>query len=311
MNWALKTDIGRVRKMNQDSLAALGSEALQDRAGGLFVLADGMGGRVGGEIASRLAVDAVKDTTPRHLLSNDRASTREGLGDAVHAALLAANTAVWQQGRNDRTLKGMGTTCVMALVRDDLAAIGNAGDSRVYMLRDSKLILLTHDHVLLHNASSGEQGPSATPHNRFHNTITRAIGFGAALEPDVTLLQLREGDVLLLCSDGLTNTMTEGEIARVLIENADPQNACDRLVDAANNNGGVDNISVIVMRYGDVRMSESPAAMKRQSTAPDFLRPAAEHLPVAKRSHYLWWIVGSLAATLLAGVAFMLYHHRF
>ena len=145
-------------------------------------------------------MDAAAKSVRRQLAEQAGELTQDVLCDVVHAALIAANGEVWQTGREDPELKGMGTTCVLALVRDDMAAVGSAGDSRVYLLRDDKLVPVTNDHVLLHSAIPGETDASEPSKSRFHSTITRAIGFGAVVEPDVTFLKLHDRDILLLCS---------------------------------------------------------------------------------------------------------------
>jgi PPM family protein phosphatase len=310
VKWAAKTDIGRIRKINQDNLAALGSEEISSRAEALFVLADGMGGRAGGETASRLAVDAVVETVQRQLAQHREKHTREGLGDIVHAALIAANTSVWGRGRQDRTLKGMGTTCVITLVNDGIAAIGNAGDSRVYLLRDKKLVPLTHDHVLLHSSSPVDADASTNSRSRFHNTITRAVGFGAELDPDVALLPLEERDALLLCSDGLTNTVREEEIARLLGEGGDPRETCEKLIATANRNGGEDNISVIVMHYGDI--PEDASQPVNLTPAESSLAPSAmDHTPETAQHRYWWWFFGASVLVLIAGAVWSITGHHF
>jgi serine/threonine protein phosphatase PrpC len=208
-------------------------------------------------------------------------------------------------------LKGMGTTCVGALVRDGVAAIANVGDSRVYLLRDGTLAPLTHDHVSLHNSAPGETDVSEIPRSRFHNTITRAIGFGRALDPDVALLTLIEGDLLLLCSDGLTNTVEEDAIARLLRDQADPRQACDRLVAAAIENGGDDNISVIVMHYGQYHGTTSMLAPADSAAAPQHVRADSEHKVGLPRHKSPWWLLGILLLALIAGAAVLHLLHRF
>src|SRR5688500_4069274 len=147
--FGFKTDQGRSRKANQDSYSVLDRPELGGLADGLFVVADGMGGRAGGEIASRVTVETVPKVVREVLVEDKRLEPAERMRNAVHEALLAANEAVFGQAKANPELRGMGTTCVAVLVKDDLAVVGNIGDSRVYLLREGGFRPLTHDHSLV------------------------------------------------------------------------------------------------------------------------------------------------------------------
>src|SRR5437016_5508839 len=149
IDFASRTDIGRIRKANQDAIAAQGAEELGHLADGLFVLADGMGGRAGGEIASRVAVETVTTVVREVLESEKGLSPDDRMTAAVREAILAANMAVFNQARANPELRGMGTTCVVSLILADRLAIGHVGDSRIYLLRGAEFKAVTHDHSLV------------------------------------------------------------------------------------------------------------------------------------------------------------------
>ncbi len=292
------TDTGLERQINQDCVAiALGDE-LRGASDALIVVADGMGGRSGGEIAARLTAQTLPDAVRSHLEASTEGGRRERLGDALYAGFTAANQAVWRRGKNEPGLQGMGTTCVAALARDGTAAIANAGDSRVYLLRDATMTLVTHDHVLIHDSGLEPLSPGEQPRSRFHKTITRAIGYASSVEPDITLIRLREGDRLLLCTDGLTNMVSDSEIERMLRSVADPQDACNLLVDAANRNGGIDNVTVAILQVG----SYLPViANEAEQPNVDEMSNTARSLP--PRGRRSWRVFTLCALILLAGFA--------
>ena len=233
------TSTGRLRARNED---AFGCRA--DR--GLFVVCDGMGGAAGGEVASHLAVDTVFERFLSHPAS---ASTR----DALHQAIAAANRAVLDRGDSDPGLSGMGTTMVAILLQPALqpsaALIAHAGDSRCYLFRGGRLVRQTHDHSLVDEqmrlgtitAEEAERSP-------FRSVITRAIGTQPSVGEEVLELPVEPGDVFLLCTDGLTREVGEGDIARILARSASLELTAHGLVDAANEAGGRDNITCLLVR---------------------------------------------------------------
>ena len=239
-------DIGRVREKNDDSI-------LVDPP--LYIVADGMGGHRGGDIASRLALETIVELA---------AGGRGTLPDQVRSA----NRAVWDRSVEDERLAEMGTTLTAALVDGASASIAHVGDSRAYLLREGKLRQLTTDHTLVARmVKSGEITEAEADVHPHKNVLTRALGTDQEVEVDEDTVALLDGDRLLLCSDGLTGMVTEDQIQAILENSEQPQQAADRLVKAANRAGGVDNISVVVLTAvgeGD----EAPDRPPRRVSAP-------------------------------------------
>jgi PPM family protein phosphatase len=240
---AAQTSTGRLRSHNED---AYGLNA--DR--GVFVVCDGMGGAAGGEIASRLAADTFIDSLVEHFAE---LPPRE----AIHQAIATANRAVLDRADSDPGLSGMGTTLVALLLRpttenQPTAFIAHAGDSRCYLFRGGQLLRQTHDHSLVDEqirlgtitAEEAERSP-------FRSVITRAVGTQPSVSEEILELPIEPGDLFLLCTDGLTREVAEDEIARILqiaaqTSNLDP--AAWRLVESANEAGGRDNITCLLVR---------------------------------------------------------------
>ena len=226
------SDVGRVRSVNED--LALASPTL-------FAVADGMGGHAGGEVAARTAIEALQQEFGRH-------PSADGLAEAVRQA----NLAVWERSHVDSDLRGMGTTLTAAALvstsQGDRLVMANVGDSRSYRLRDGALTQLSHDHSvaeeLVDRGQLSEAEAAIHPHRHI---LTRALGVSSEVDPDVWEMAPREGDRYLLCSDGLTNEVTETRIAKLLRTMSDPQEAADKLVQMALDNGGNDNITVVVL----------------------------------------------------------------
>ena len=220
------TDIGRVRERNEDSI-------LVDPP--LYVVADGMGGHRGGQVASQVALETMEE------LAGD---AKGPLAELVRRA----NRAVWDRSVEDEQLAGMGTTLTAARVEGPTALIAHVGDSRAYLLREDMLRQLTTDHTLVERmVRSGEITPAEADVHPHKNVLTRALGTDETVEVDEDALDLIDGDRLLLCSDGLTGMVTEDQIQAILETTESPQQAADRLVKAANRAGGIDNISVVVI----------------------------------------------------------------
>jgi serine/threonine protein phosphatase PrpC len=235
------TDVGRRRESNED-------EFLVEPALDLYAVADGMGGHAAGEVASRLAVDAL-----REWLSTQAAG---GGGDPVRRAaeqlleaVRHANVKICDSVHAHIERRGMGTTLVALLVRDRHAIIGHVGDSRAYLLRNGTLKRLTSDHSWVNEqVKLGLLSDEAAQRHPMRNIVTRALGSRAEVAAEVREEGVQAGDVFLLCSDGLNTMLSDEEIAEVLGRHgSDPEAACRELVRRANDRGGEDNTTVVVL----------------------------------------------------------------
>ena len=239
---------GMVRPHNEDSV-------FSDRVSGLVVLADGMGGYNAGEVASGIAVSVVSGGLLPELESGRELSKVDIQSGLTHAALLlqqqiaAANKGIYEAAQTRPECAGMGTTIVAAVFHGNRVSIGHIGDSRCYRLRGEKFEQLTHDHSLLQEQiDAGQLTPEQAKYSLNKNLVTRALGIEAIVPPGITEYRLEADDIYLLCSDGLTD-MVDTEILRGVVnrQRADLTRAAADLVDLANENGGRDNISVILV----------------------------------------------------------------
>jgi protein phosphatase len=232
---AAKTDPGVVRRINEDSYFSRSP---------LFVIADGMGGAQAGEVASATAIEVFQDGLP----------DEGGSAEARLAALVAeANVRVHERSVSDRELSGMGTTTTAAYVDETEIALAHVGDSRAYLLRDGTLQRLTDDHTLVDEfVRQGKLTPEEAEVHPQRSIITRALGPEAEVEVDHFTVRGRDGDVFLICSDGLTSMVPEARVAEILQEAPSLEDAAPRLVRAANEAGGRDNITVILFRLEEV-----------------------------------------------------------
>jgi len=242
------SDKGRLREGNEDSYGSLA-------AMNLFVLSDGMGGLECGEVASRVAVDTIlahareAGENPALPLKGPRI---EGISDAANrlaSALRLANDAVRVAAAERAAENGMGATVVAVQFDGSRVSIAHVGDSRAYRLRDDDFEQLTHDHSFIgEQVRLGHMTDAQASASAMKNILLRALGVDAAVDVEVSDGQILEGDTFLLCSDGLTNELSEAQIAAVLSETEDPQEAAERLVNLANEAGGSDNITAMVLR---------------------------------------------------------------
>ncbi len=240
MKLAGKTDVGRVRQDNQDDYRA--GELPGDGAWGL--VCDGMGGARGGQEASRSACDVIERCF-RQQYSRCLPGEEE---DFLRKTLLSANRFVFQKAAQDETLAGMGTTAVCALVRSGRAYLCHAGDSRGYLFRDGQLTQLTHDHSYVQElVDCGTITVEEAEHHPQKNIITRALGVDYRLVPEFTQLDVQPGDELLLCSDGLTNAVPKAQLEQ-LLRTENFYDLPDRMIRTANENGGSDNITALLMQ---------------------------------------------------------------
>lgn len=238
--WGL-TDVGLVRKENQDAYAVRVSAASGHT---VCVVCDGMGGAKGGKLASRLAVDTFMESC----LSNLSAGmTQEQVREVVEFAVCSANRVIHDRSA-DPALRGMGTTLVSAIVWDDCALLANVGDSRGYLVRpDEGLSRITKDHSVVEKlVELGNITPEEARHHPDRNLITRALGPDAEIACDIYTMTLKQGDFLLLCSDGLVDTVTDREMEREVLR--DRCECLNRLLDISRLRGAADNVTAVLMQ---------------------------------------------------------------
>ncbi|MGH2699649.1 MAG: Stp1/IreP family PP2C-type Ser/Thr phosphatase [Actinomycetota bacterium] len=246
-----KTDVGRRREVNEDSF--LVHEPL-------FVVADGMGGHVAGDIASTTAIDAIKEQA---------ATARADDMNTLAGLVLGANSRIWEKAEEDPSLRGMGTTCTLLLLDSSGAHFAHVGDSRAYLMRGGKLTQLTEDHTLVGRmVKEGRLSSEEAEKHPQRSIVTRALGVDPEVQVDLMTVDLAEGDRILICSDGLSSMIDSDAIASILADERDPQSASERLVEAANEAGGEDNITVVIVDIvGGEPESEVAAAAGRTETA--------------------------------------------
>ena len=233
------SDVGRVRQGNEDAF-------LVDEARGVFLVADGMGGHVAGEIASAIATQAVGST----LLSGvDRGLPADDLAHSMVDSFRAADHAIAQHVAAHPETLGMGTTVTaMVVCRDGTYRVGHIGDSRAYLMREGQLAQLTRDHTWVQReVDAGRLTPSAARRHRYSHILTRALGADPSDDPELLGGQVEPGDVLLLCSDGLTGMIPDRHLARILKEGATPEARIQEMIFHANRRGGRDNITAVVV----------------------------------------------------------------
>lgn len=244
LSWGAASDVGRIRKNNQDAYLADGR---------VFVVADGMGGHVGGEIASRLAIDEFVKAF------SDGADARD-----VVEVVQSANSAILDRAAHEPKLSGMGTTlCLLSVTESEgrhHLNLANVGDSRGYLLRDGELFQLTDDHTLVSEMlRAGEITRDEAGMHRARHILTRALGVDSDLEIDRWKIEPKAGDIYLLCSDGLTNELSDPEITQILAQDSSSEERARELVNAAVEAGGSDNVTCIVVQVEDASQPGGPA----------------------------------------------------
>lgn len=244
------TDLGHVRDLNEDVFMMRPDQ-------GLFVVCDGMGGAPAGEVASQVAAAAIFEQ-----LSDDRTAALPFEQETSSAAACAylpqtsrlahavrrSNQVVYEQARQDPSQSGMGTTVVGAWIESYIASVAHVGDSRAYLWHDDRLEALTRDHSLVEaQIRAGILDRQRAGESEQQNVLVRVLGREPDVEVELNEVPVQPGDYLLLCSDGLTRMVPEPTVARTIVSVRDPQRICDCLIDAARQNGGADNITVVVV----------------------------------------------------------------
>ncbi len=246
------TDVGRKRPHNEDNMAYVipKDEQVMAKKGALFIVADGMGGHAAGEVASEIAVDTVTMTYYQ--------DDSENIALSLMSAIKRANTIIHQRAAENMLRSGMGTTCVSAVLRGNMAYIANVGDSRAYVIRQGHVRQVSQDHSWVEEqVRAGLLTRDQARSHAQRNVITRCLGTQVDVEVDVFTEALEDGDSLILCTDGLSGSVHEEDL-RSIVERYIPQESVYHLVERANENGGPDNITAIVVRVQELGIEEPP-----------------------------------------------------
>ena len=235
------TDVGVVRSGNEDSF-------LLNCAGGLFIVADGIGGHAAGEVASEMAVQIVaKELGSLRGLSDAESASR------MRSAIRKANAAIFERTLAEHDKRGMGTTTTVMVLFSRRYLIGQVGDSRAYLLREGDLLQLTKDHSYVQEqVDAGLLTPEQARTHPYSNVITRCVGANEDVAPDIYFGNLERGDVVLLASDGLTGMLEDQQLATIMGAEENPETCVNKMIADANRRGGLDNITAIVVRVDDV-----------------------------------------------------------
>ncbi len=244
MNIGVTTDVGKVRELNEDNYCIVTGDIK------LFIVADGMGGHNAGEVASQIAVEKIKEHIIRYIPHEQEEEQIKGI---IFEAFNRANKEIYNRAKNEDECDGMGTTATAAVIIEERLYIGHVGDSRAYLIDDGVIEQITQDHSLvaelLRKGSISEREALQHPQK---NIITRALGSDECIRPDIYSVEFNEADVLVLCSDGLSNFVDKYELERYILELEDSQDCCDYLVNLANSRGGFDNITLIIVKNNTI-----------------------------------------------------------
>lgn len=264
-----KTDVGRVRRGNEDNFLLLdltagrawsGSDGAESPAdmrefqlggsGLVLVVSDGMGGALAGDVASRMAIEAVRDVLLEKNYDGNGCDDNSSLVDCLKHATLEANKNIHYKSLEDSRCSGMGATLTGAAIKDDKLDLVQVGDSRAYVMRGQQIRLATKDQSLVQQlVDVGQISEAEAETHMFRNVILQALGAQNELTPATARIQLRDGDMLLLCSDGLSGKLRNDDIRQIVADAGDLSAACSALVAEANNRGGEDNITVVLARF--------------------------------------------------------------
>ena len=237
-----KTDVGRVRSTNQDSF-------LVNNDLGLFIVADGMGGHAGGEIGSSICVDKIQERVQeeKNLMDGVSKHPDQGVMSCLSNSVNYASSKIYEHSLEDPTLRGMGTTATAVKIIDDYAYFAHVGDSRLYLIRQGFIYQITFDHSLVNEqVRAGILTPEEAEVHHLKNVITRSVGYQEEEDVDGSYFSLEGGDFLILCSDGLHGKISDAELSNAVREKG--LDAIDGLVQLANDRGGEDNITALIVK---------------------------------------------------------------
>ncbi len=292
-----RTDVGQVREHNEDNflvadmsrrsrglLEANRATAIGPQ-GAVFAVCDGMGGAAAGEIASQLAVDIIYERLVDAL--GDRALKRDDLARRLVRAVESAGLRIFHEAKADRSRRGMGTTVTAAALVDDVIFFAQVGDSRGYILRGDTLVQVTRDQSLVNQLiEAGQLTEEEAETFEHNNIILQALGTSDTVQVDLTYTELRKGDILLLCSDGLSGMVRYEEIRELLKSSVEPLDICKALTERANQAGGHDNITVIVVQFDGetlkpIEAEDEPLKYRKYALGDEQLGDTAPILPGA------------------------------
>ena len=249
IRYAARTDVGRKRTHNEDYFALLEEERL-------FLVADGMGGHASGEVASKMAAETIGEFYQRTREDEDATwpykmdRSLSYIENRLVCGIKLANLRIFETSNRDLRYKGMGTTIVSCLVSGDKIYVAHVGDSRCYRVRAGQITQITRDHSLLEDYKEAKPDMTEEEERNFphKNVITRALGMRETVQVDIRSHQIKSGDVYILCSDGLSGMVGDDSIAQIASNAKSLERAVAELVDAANRNGGTDNVTTLLLQ---------------------------------------------------------------
>ncbi len=292
-----KTDVGQVREHNEDNflIADLTRKArvfdaeqshVLGRSGAVFGVCDGMGGAAAGEVASQLAVDIIYD----RLVEAKAPRNREDLARRLVRAVQDAGLRIFSEARADRSRRGMGTTSTIATLIDDRLFLAQVGDSRAYILRDGELTQVTRDQSLVNQLiEAGQLTEEEAETFEHNNIILQALGTSEVVQVDLTYVDLRADDTLMICSDGLSGMVRSEDLRGTLVELEDPAEACAKLIESANQAGGHDNVTVVIVKFTgsglpEVTTEDEAVTYRKYSFSSNEAAPGEDEAPGSERS---------------------------
>lgn len=242
MNVVGLTDIGLVREKNQDSIYSSNESDFP-----IFIIADGMGGHKAGEIASKDAINIIKNVFLKH---REKLINKKNIFEVIEESIRIANETIYEKSLNLIEYKGMGTTISLCYIYKSHIYIGHVGDSRIYKIKDHGIKQVTEDHSLINELiKTGKISEEEAKHHPQKNVIMRAVGTSKEIEIDISEVKFKKGEKLLLCSDGLSNMLSEEEMLGILKMNSSLENIGEKLINMAKENGGYDNVSLILIEF--------------------------------------------------------------